>query len=508
MLQIQNLTIVHRQDNRPLLEDFTFSLQKGDKAVIIGEEGNGKSTLLRYIADPTLIESYAEATGNVLTSGLILGYLPQSLPEEDARKTVYEFFADEPNFWTEMPRELSASLGFDPDLFYSDQKLGTLSGGEKVKIQMARILLQQPDVLLLDEPSGDLDLTSLEWLETFIGNAPQPVLFISHDETLIERTADVIIHLEMPQGGRVLRHTICRQPYSEYIAARQAGIEKQTQLAHSEERDYQKQMQRFYQIQQKVEHQLRTITRQDPAGGRLLKKKMKAVKSQQHRFEKAHENQTQVPHVELAILAPFDPSIKLPAGKCVLDLSLSQLALENRTLAKDLSLRVMGGEKICIIGKNGCGKTTLMKQIAAQLLPRADIQTGYMPQNYTDQLNMQQTPLEFLASTGTKEETTKIRTYLGSMRYTIDEMFHPIAALSGGQQAKLLFLKMILDGDNVLLLDEPTRNFSPLSGPVIRRVLQDFHGTIISVSHDRKYMEEVCDKVYRLTEEGLVQERD
>ena len=127
-----------------------------------------------------------------------------------------------------------------------------------------------------------------------------------------------------------------------------------------------------------------------------------------------------------------------------------------------------------------------------------------MPQNYEDQLDLSLSPLEWLSITGDKEETTQIRTYLGSMRYTPDEMFHPMSELSGGQKAKILFLKMILSGANVLLLDEPTRNFSPLSNPVIRQILKDFGGAIISISHDRKYIEEVVDTVYELTPCGLV----
>ena len=131
-----------------------------------------------------------------------------------------------------------------------------------------------------------------------------------------------------------------------------------------------------------------------------------------------------------------------------------------------------------------------------------------MPQNYEEQLDLSLSPLEWLSATGDKEETTQIRTYLGSMRYTPDEMFHPMRELSGGQKAKILFLKMILTGANVLLLDEPTRNFSPLSNPVVRQVLRDFGGTIISISHDRKFIGEVADTIYELSEKGLRQVTD
>ena len=126
-----------------------------------------------------------------------------------------------------------------------------------------------------------------------------------------------------------------------------------------------------------------------------------------------------------------------------------------------------------------------------------------MPQNYEELLELSMSPVEYLAETGDKEEETRIRTYLGSLKYTPEEMDHAISELSGGQKAKILLLKMSLSGANVLIPDEPTRNFSPLSNPVIREILSEYQGAIISISHDRKYIRQVCDIVYELTEEGL-----
>ena len=126
-----------------------------------------------------------------------------------------------------------------------------------------------------------------------------------------------------------------------------------------------------------------------------------------------------------------------------------------------------------------------------------------MPQNYEELLELSMSPVEYLAETGDKEEETRIRTYLGSLKYTPEEMDHAISELSGGQKAKVLLLKMSLSGANVLILDEPTRNFSPLSNPVIREILSEYQGAIISISHDRKYIWQVCDIVYELMEEGL-----
>ena len=174
-----------------------------------------------------------------------------------------------------------------------------------------------------------------------------------------------------------------------------------------------------------------------------------------------------------------------------------------REIFRNISFDLEEQKIMTILGPNGVGKTTLLKKIAEELLNRNDIKAEYMPQTYEDLLDLDVTPVDYLDKTGDKEERTRIRTYLGSLKYTPDEMEHPIRELSGGQKAKVLLLRMSLSGANVLILDEPTRNFSPLSGPVIRKMLREFPGAVISISHDRKYIEEVCDKIYQLNPNGL-----
>ncbi len=202
MLQIKNLTITHRGDLRVILENFNMTLNAGDKAVIVGEEGNGKSTLMRWIYDPELAEEYTECEGERIMTGEVPGYLPQELPEKDREKTLMEYFSGSQFFYDKNPRELSemaAEFGVSPEFFYSEQKMGSLSGGEKVKAQLMRILLDGPTVLLLDEPSNDIDISTLELLERLINGWEHIVLFISHDETLIENTANMVIHIEQLQ---------------------------------------------------------------------------------------------------------------------------------------------------------------------------------------------------------------------------------------------------------------------------------------------------------------------
>ncbi|MBR3586215.1 MAG: ABC-F family ATP-binding cassette domain-containing protein [Oscillospiraceae bacterium] len=507
MLKIEHLTITHRRDLRTILRDFSLILNRGDKAVLIGEEGNGKSTLLKWIFDPHLVEEYAEAEGIRTSQGELLGYLPQELPEEEKEKPVWEYFTDLTAFHEVSAadlRKLSVGLRLADDVFWSGQKMGSLSGGERVKLQMAGVLMARPDVLLLDEPSNDIDLETLSWLEELISGFPGAVLYISHDETLIERTANRVILIEHLRRKTLPRVTVANVPYRAFAEERRRAFDKQEQEAVSERREEKKAMERFRRIEQAVEQGQRNISRQDPHGGRLLKKKMKAVRSMERRYEREHGEMTEFPEEESAIAIRFDRQKAMPAGKTVLDISLPELvAPSGQLLARNIELIVRGPEKICIVGGNGCGKTTLIRMIAEEMCRRTDVTACYMPQSYEEALPWDITPVDFLAPSGEKEEVTTARTFLGAMKYTAEEMFHPAGELSGGQKAKLLLLKISLTEADVLILDEPTRNLSPLSGPEIRDILRGFPGAIISVSHDRKYITEVCDKIYRLTPDGL-----
>ena len=512
MLQVRKLHIAMKKDLRELVRDFTFALNPGDKAAIIGEEGNGKSTLLKLIYDENLVEGYVEWSGTIQKDGMILGYLSQELPEEDRDKTAYEFCCGEEAFLDSSPKEVAdaaAKLRFPADLFYSDRKMGTFSGGEKVKLRMALLTLRRPDCYLLDEPSNDLDIETLEWLESFIRECPQPVLYISHDEMLLENTANVIIHLEQLRRKTLPRYTVARMGYRRYVEERLSKFAHQEQVAKKEREEERKRQEKLRKIEQKVQHQLDNIAYSDRDHvGKMLKKKMKSVKSMEHRFDREREDMTEFPDSEEAILVGFGPDTAVPGGKTVVDFTLPRLEAGGELLARNIRLYVRGAEHVCIIGNNGAGKTTLLRQIANELLPRRDLKAAYMPQDYGETVDQGQTPVEFLAKSGEKEELTKVKTYLGSMKYTPEEQGHSIAELSGGQKAKLFFLKMILDGANVLVLDEPTRNFSPLSGPVIRGILRDFPGCIISVSHDRRYIGEACGTLYRMTPGGLVEEEN
>ena len=505
MIQIRGLSIFHKKDLRQLVKDLDLTLNRGDKAALIGEEGNGKSTVIKWIYDNELIFPYAEYEGDVVNSGEKICYLPQEMTEADRQITVYEFFtagSDAPD--EREVSEVMRTVGLSYDTYYSDQKVETLSGGEKIKISMARILLSHPTALLLDEPSNDLDLDTLIWLEGFINAFDGIVLYISHDEVLLENTANRIILLEQLKKKMEPRATVYNLGYQEFKKTREDLFKRDLSIAENQRREFKEKMERFRRIQEKVNHDLNSVSRQDPSTGRLLKKKMKSVKAQEKRFEKEEKQLKEIPEQEESIFFRFSEEAVIPNGKTVLDLDMPKLKVGDRVLSENLRLLVRGPEKVCIIGKNGIGKTTFLKAIADELLKRKDLKAAYMPQNYEDMMDFSLIPVDYLCRTGDREERTRVRTYLGSMKYTADEMLHPISELSGGQKAKIFLLKMNLEGSDVLILDEPTRNFSPLSSGVIRDLLIEFGGAVISISHDRKYIREVCDSVYELTEGGLI----
>jgi len=500
MLEIKNLTISLNINDKVIIDDFSFVLAVGDKAVIIGEEGNGKSSLLKLIYDAVAVAGYCDYSGSVLAKGR-LGYLPQFFPVEDLGVSISDYFADA-NLGQHA--RIFEQLGLSMELLTQKRPISSLSGGEKIKLQLAKILMDEPDILLLDEPTNDIDMASLKWLEGFINTCRQPVMFISHDEVLIENTANVIIHIEQLMRKTKSRVTVARAGYADYAKTRGLAFDKQMMVAKKQRAEHKKQMDRWRQIHDKVEHRQAANSRQDPATGRLLKKKMKAVKSTGRRLEREAGDFLDIPQMEEAILAGFAPDVFIPAGKSVLNLELDGLFIGERRLTEALRLNVTGPQRVGIIGTNGVGKSTLLRHIWQSLHQRNDIIPAYMPQNYREVLDYDQPVLEFLASSGNKADITHARTYLGGMKFTKEEMTGKIGRLSGGQKAKLLFLDMVFKRANVLVLDEPTRNFSPLSAPEIRRSLNGFGGAIISVSHDRRYLAEVCTNIYELSNCGLV----
>ena len=241
----------------------------------------------------------------------------------------------------------------------------------------------------------------------------------------------------------------------------------------------------------------------NPSNGRILVKKMRNKLAQEKKLEKMQV--IEYADVQEEINLFFDESIILPSGKSRLNIENYEVVIDNKLLSTNINVKVNGQEHITIIGPNGVGKSTLLKHILNILKLTSNISVGYIPQNYDDMQNDDKTPVEYLQQYlgYDKQMQSKIMTCLGALNFVEYEMKNSVKELSGGQKAKLFLLQLVLNKNNVLVLDEPTRNLSPLSNPVIRNILKSFKGTIISVSHDRKYIFDVSTMVYELNRNGL-----
>ena len=493
MIEIKDLSI--SINDRYLVKSLSFNLNNNDKLAIIGEEGNGKSTLLKCILG---ICDYANISGIINLNNNRIGYLAQTVTSD---KKVFDYlFINQDDYYNKVNNlyKYLNLININDSIF--NQFFSTLSGGEKVKINILKLLLEDYDILFLDEPTNDLDIETLEWLEDFINKCSKPIIYISHDETLLSNTANMILHLEQIKNKSDCRHTIMKIDYDTYVENRINSINKQTQVARSEKREFKKKEDKLKQVMNIVHHKQNTISRSDPFGAAILKRKMKSLKVQERRLN--NKELTEMPDVEEGINFFFE-DVFIPNTKVILDLKLDTLSINNKVLSNNINLNIIGNKKICIIGNNGCGKSTLIKEIYNILKEREDISVGYMPQNYDDILDNYEYVLDFICNTKDKDTITKVRMNLGNMNFTKEEMIGKIKDLSSGTKAKLILMKLVMNKYNVLILDEPTRNVSPLSNPIIRQVLKNYKGTIISVSHDRKYINEVVDDIYILNINGL-----
>lgn len=529
MLIISNLTIVLKKDLRTLIKDFSFVLNKRDKVGIIGEEGNGKSSLLKVLYNPEEASKYLEITGNISIKNEKIGYLPQMIDEVKLNLSIDELLNKEIDYSSLDYKKYYQYIDMfhleEEKLFSNEIKVKSLSGGERIKLFLLIELVKEPTILLLDEPSNDLDLSSLNLLEDLIKNIDIPVMFISHDESLLSKCANKIIHIESLKSKSEPRVTVKSLNYDDYFTSREDFLDKNIQEYKKDKENFEKKMDKFNKVYQSVNHALNTVSRSQPGVAKNLKDKMHSVKSMEKRYAKEKETLTQKYEVEEGINLKFDNLNLLDAkgnssnskinylidpSKVVLDLNIEQLKINNEItlIDKPISLYIKGSKKIAIIGENGAGKSTLLKLLYEELANKSSFNVDYMSQNYEDELLKYMSPLDYLAKevgASTKEEFTKIQTYLGSLKFTYDEMNRSISSLSGGQKAKIFFTKLILKKVNVMLLDEPTRNISPLSNKSFISSIKEYKGAIIAVSHDRNFIYQVFDEIYELSSERGLQ---
>lgn len=524
MLIISNLSLILKKDLRVLIKDFSLTVNKKDKIGIIGEEGNGKSSLLKAIYNQEEASKYLEIKGTINIKNEKIGYLPQMVGKELLEKSVNELLNEKIDY---------SLLDYKKYYFYIDkfnldeEKLlsssllvGNLSGGERIKLFLLIELMKEPTVLLLDEPSNDLDLLSLNLLEELIINLDIPVIFISHDEHFLSRCANRIVHIESLKSKSEARVSVKNLSYDDYYQTREDFLDKNIREFNKDKENFEKKIEKYNRVYQSVNYALNTVSRQAPSVAKNLKDKMHSIKSMEKRYIKEKENLTQKYEVEDAINLKFDNLDKgrsgssnskinylVDANKEVLDLNIDSLKVNSgiTLIDKQISLYIKGAKKVALIGENGVGKTTLLRLIYHELKNNTSFKVGYMSQNYEDELLNYLSPLDYLSKTlnvSNKEDLTKIQTYLGSLKLTYEEMNRSISSLSGGEKAKIFFAKLILEKDNVMLLDEPTRNISPLSNKAFINSIKEYNGVLIAVSHDRNFVYQVFDDIYELDKEN------
>jgi len=501
MLCINNLTVKDAVFDNIIIDDLSFVVNDGDKIAVIGSEGTGKSTLLKLIAGRDL--GYVDYHGEIIVNSSVY-YLEQNIEYLWKDKTVEHYLYHDSLFLNEMIAEAKILFNhMSLDYFeFLDRHIGSLSGGEKVKIGLVKALLKHPDVLLLDEPSNDLDFESITFLEEFLIGFEKCVVFISHDQRLLENVANGIVHLQHVHKQTLAKSYFYRIGYLEYKDRYFRKIKSDLQIARKERTDYKIKMEKFRKIYQKVEYQQNQAVR-NPQLARLLKKKIHSLKSQEKRYEKEKQNWTELPEVEEPMNIFFDQKIRINPNKLLLDLKISNFKLLNNKVIKEISFTLTADEKVVIVGRNGVGKTTFLKEILLHL-DNKSIKYGYIPQDYLEVLDKNLSVIDFLIINQDKYVEYRLRQILGQLGFKKDEMNELIGNISEGQKLKVLLLLMVSKDIELIVLDEPTRNISPINQDEIYNLFLDYSGAIVAVTHDREFIESVFDKMYELTPSGLI----
>lgn len=477
-----------------LLPHFTYTMNMGDKIGLIGEEGNGKSLLLKAIVNHPSLQVLSTEV-KIHPANTVCGYLEQQL--QDTHQSVFDYACGEYESYALFAKQFMIMF---PYLNNDDihRPLHTFSGGECIKIQILKIEWLNPDIILLDEPTNNLDIESINWLKTWITGQRRPLLFVSHDIKFLEEVSNRIIHLEKPHDkADVMIHTY-EGGYSSYKSYHTNKILNHNTKVKEEIRAKRIQEEKWQKMYQQVQHRQSTQTRQDPHKGKMLKKKMHSLMSQKRQIDKNTPNNKYEGENEINIY--FDSKGKVVHRK-IWSMDIPSLEIDRRVLSQNISLNIYSKDTIVCMGANGVGKTTLLKEMI-QNIP-STLNVGIMHQEYGQDLDLNKSAVENLWINGEKESLTKIRTYLGSLHFKPEEMNLPLNKLSGGQLTLLYFLKLVLKNPDILLLDEPTRNLSPLSIPTIYKLLDEFEGAIFCITHDQALIEYLSPKIYELDSSGL-----
>ena len=476
MISINNLTVSY--GSFTLLDSINFHISEKDKIGLCGKNGAGKSTLMKLI-----VGQQSPTSGSVdMPDGVSIGYLPQIMEHHKGRSVIDEVKSSCPSAGPGEAEKTLCGLGFLPSEL--ERMCETFSQGWNMRIELAKILLQHPDLLLLDEPTNHLDIESIEWLEDYLKNYRGAILLVSHDRKFLDNVTKRTVEIML---GKIHDYKV---PYSQYVKLRAERLEQQTAAYENQQR-----------MIRKSEEFIRTF-RYKPTKSNQVQQRIRAL----DKLERIEIDETD--NATLTVKFP-------PSPRCG-DLAFKGRGLKvgygEKVVFHDADIEIKRGEKVAFVGRNGEGKTTMMRVMAGELAPFEgeaqighNVLLGYFAQNQEDVLDPTDTVWSTLDRIAVGDIRSRLRDLLAQFLFRGEDIDKRVSVLSGGERARLGMAKLMLRPYNLLALDEPTNHMDIKSKDILKAALKSYDGALVVVSHDRDFLDGLVDKIYEFRD-GRVKE--